>query len=98
MLDWKLPSHLKFERTIRVNGIFAVLNDCLYRSAMFAGYKYVASVDVDEFIVPRQHSDYREMMSFLDPAESTKGSFILRNMFFYLIHDDDPITLEPGFF
>lgn len=42
------------QHEIRTEGLFAALNDCLYRS-MYK-YEYVALVDLDEFIIPR-HND-----------------------------------------
>lgn len=42
------------QREIRTEGLFAALNDCLYRS-MYK-YDFVALLDLDEFIIPR-HND-----------------------------------------
>lgn len=52
MLPWKLD--MVSQREIRTEGLFAALNDCLYRS-MYK-YTHVALIDLDEFIMPR-HND-----------------------------------------
>lgn len=52
-----LPWHkleMVSQREIRTEGLFAALNDCLYRS-MYE-FDYVALLDLDEFIIPR-HED-----------------------------------------
>ncbi|XP_046621934.1 uncharacterized protein LOC124305940 [Neodiprion virginianus] len=100
ILPWDLPPYFIFEKNLRVDGIFAALNDCLYRSSFHKSYMYVASVDIDEFIVPRKHKDYLDMMQYLDPIGphlplNDQASFLFRNMFFYLMFDDDPVTLAP---
>ncbi|XP_012258986.2 uncharacterized protein LOC105687714 isoform X2 [Athalia rosae] len=100
VMNWDLPPYYVSERTLRVDGMFAALNDCLYRSSFHKKFKYVAIVDVDEFIVPRKHDNFESMMRYLDPVkpDGKKGkqaSFVFRNMFFYLMLDDDPVTLAP---
>lgn len=82
----------------RYNGIFAAMNDCLYRSTMVGGYKYVINTDLDEFIVPRKHLNFHDMMAFLDPPtkEVEYASFMLRNMFFYLMHEDSAVPQVPS--
>ncbi|XP_015603244.1 uncharacterized protein LOC107271581 [Cephus cinctus] len=96
VLQWRLPPYYIFEKTIRVDGLFASINDCLYRSSSYMRYKYVAQVDVDEFIVPKRHANYMEMMKYLDPPKGEESnraaSYVFRNAFFYLMHEDDPVT------
>ncbi|XP_043272808.1 uncharacterized protein [Venturia canescens] len=98
MIDWKLPDFYAFERNLRVDGIFAALNDCLYRSTFHAGYRYVAGVDVDEYIVPKEHDNFQQMMEHLNPRGNDEqiGAWIFRNVFFYLMHPDDTSTLAPN--
>lgn len=52
MLPWKL--NMASQKEIRTEGLFAALNDCLYRS-MYR-YSHVVLVDLDEYIIPR-HND-----------------------------------------
>ncbi|XP_023248024.1 beta-1,4-galactosyltransferase galt-1-like isoform X2 [Copidosoma floridanum] len=98
VVQWKLPGVYKFERNLRYNGIFAALNDCLYRN-MYT-FTYVVNVDLDEFIIPRKQENFRQMMDYLDPNSdlSSRAAFVFRNVFFYLMYDDDPdwpkLTLE----
>lgn len=98
MIEWKLPYFYVYERNLRVDGIFAALNDCLYRSTFHADVRYVAGVDVDEYIVPKKHDNYQGMMEYLNPPgnRNENGAWIFRNVFFYLMHQDDAITLAPG--
>ncbi|KAJ8680224.1 hypothetical protein QAD02_016011 [Eretmocerus hayati] len=97
VIQWQLPPIYKFERTLRYNGIFAAMNDCLYRSSFIGGYKYIVNVDLDEFIVPRRYSNYPQLMDHLDPIAkpSQDAVFIFRNMFFYLIYEDSEKPQEP---
>ncbi|XP_046488791.1 uncharacterized protein [Neodiprion pinetum] len=100
VLEWKLPSIYKFELTLRVYGQFAALNDCLYRSSFHKNYKYVLVSDIDEFIVPRMHKDFKELLNFLDPpnpsgVRNQYASFQFRNVFFYLMYGDDKTNYDP---
>lgn len=52
LLPWKL--NMVSQKEIRTEGLFAALNDCLYRS-MYR-YSHAALVDLDEYIIPR-HND-----------------------------------------
>ncbi|XP_023315301.1 uncharacterized protein LOC106648567 [Trichogramma pretiosum] len=96
VLPWKIPPKYKFEKDLRYNGIFAALNDCLYRSSMIEAYKYIVNVDLDEFIVPRKYENYQSMMKQLDPESDDRNAvFIFRNKFFYLMNKDNPFRITP---
>ena len=84
------------QKEIRTEGIFAALNDCLYRH-MFDS-RYLLMIDLDEFIIPRggQASTLLDMLaalyaSSIPPAVINRlGAFYFRNAFFYLSWPDDP--------
>ncbi|XP_015511370.1 uncharacterized protein [Neodiprion pinetum] len=75
---------------IRTEGLFAALNDCLYRS-MYQ-FEYVAFLDLDEYIIPRHNDTIPELIRWLGKRVSTKstGSYSFQNAFFYLQWGDDP--------
>lgn len=58
MLPWNL--RMRSQKEIRTEGLFAALNDCLYRT-MYR-YNYLALVDLDEFIVPRVNDTLQELL------------------------------------
>ncbi|KAJ8687800.1 hypothetical protein QAD02_023594 [Eretmocerus hayati] len=97
IIQWKLPPFYIFEQNLRYNGIFAALNDCLYRSTLVEGYEYIVNVDLDEFIVPRKHNNFHQLMTQLNPVSSHNENvvFVFRNMFFYLTHLDSPVPQIP---
>ncbi|XP_015116394.1 uncharacterized protein LOC107040705 [Diachasma alloeum] len=96
VLNWTLPSIYVYEQTLRHQGLFAALNDCLYRNTHHHRYKYVATFDVDEFLVPRRHDNIRELMNELDssPDQSEFAGFIFRNVYFYTMYEDDERARE----
>lgn len=58
-----LPWHhldMVSQREIRTEGLFAALNDCLYRS-MYK-YQYVALLDLDEYIIPKYNNTLLELI------------------------------------
>lgn len=58
VLEWNLD--LRSQKEIRTEGLLAALNDCLYRN-MYK-YKYLALVDLDEFIIPRKDYTLNKLM------------------------------------
>lgn len=55
--DWQLP--IVSQKEIRTEGIFASLNDCLYRT--MHRFSHTIFVDFDEYIIPTQHRTYVEL-------------------------------------
>lgn len=80
------------QREIRTEGLFAALNDCLYRS-MYK-YEYVALVDLDEFIIPRHNDTIVDLIRWMSSRINTKstGAYSFQNAFFYLQWADDPFV------
>ena len=61
------------------------LNDCMYRN-MYR-YKYVVSIDFDEFLAPKNHTNYHDMMTAIDKRmqlNSQFWSYSFRNVFHLL--------------
>lgn len=79
ILPWNL--RMRSQKEIRTEGLFAALNDCLYRT-MYR-YKYLALVDLDEFIVPRHNDTLIELIRFAERTEDIQGQF---NFYKYLFH------------
>lgn len=92
VLPWDLP--LRSQKDIRTEGIFAALNDCIFRTSH--RFRYTVVVDLDEFIVPRNHNNYSSLMAFLDKPPYRHGSFVFRNAFFYMYWSND--TKASDFF
>ncbi|XP_065352816.1 uncharacterized protein LOC135947800 [Cloeon dipterum] len=92
LLDWgNLP--MLSQREIRTEGLFAALNDCLYRN-MYR-HAYLAIIDLDEYIVPRRNDSLPALLSWLTrPGTRAAGSFSFQNAFFYLQWPDDEKLLQ----
>ncbi|KAL9925607.1 uncharacterized protein ACN2A1_014144 [Glossina fuscipes fuscipes] len=90
ILPWNL--RMRSQKEIRTEGLFAALNDCLYRS-MYR-YKYLALVDLDEFIVPRYNDTLIELINSLSYRFRNRnaGAYSFQNAFFYLQFADDPLV------
>lgn len=84
-LPWNLPVRSQLE--IRTEGIFAALNDCLYRTTYV--HNYTMMVDFDEFIIPRIEKTYLHMLARLRREQPTAAAFIFQNVFYYLYWDND---------
>ena len=91
---------MESQTEIRTEGLFAALNDCLYRS--MASVTYLMMIDMDELIIPHQHKTLTDMLKFLSTtsfnqagrtvAPSEVSSYSFQNAFFYLQWPDDPTT------
>lgn len=84
---WNLD--IKSQKEIRTEGLFASLNDCVYRCMHHFDYALV--LDLDEFAVPRKDDSLPAMISRLNKNSSprTIASFVLLNSFFYLYWEND---------
>ena len=50
LLPWRLD--MQSQKEIRTEGLFAALNDCLYRN--MGSVEYLVMIDLDELIIPYQ--------------------------------------------
>ena len=99
VLPWKLD--MESQKEIRTEGLFAALNDCLYRN--MNRFKYLMMIDMDEMIIPYQNTTLVEMLSDLGTrnliqagkavSPSQVSSYSFQNAFFYLQWPDDPTFL-----
>lgn len=95
VLPWKLD--MASQREIRTEGLFAALNDCLYRS-MYR-FSHVALIDLDEIVMPRHNDTIQQFMEWMGTRLNTKstGSYSFQNAFFYLQWPDDVSLSEDAF-
>lgn len=88
LMPWQLD--MMSQKEIRTEGLFAAINDCLYRN--MHRYRYLLMIDIDEFIIPHRNSTLVEMLQEfhkkVDPSKA--GSFSFMNSFFYLQWPNDP--------
>ncbi|XP_036321528.1 uncharacterized protein LOC118735714 isoform X2 [Rhagoletis pomonella] len=92
ILPWNL--RMRSQKEIRTEGLFAALNDCLYRT--MHRYRYLAMVDLDEFIVPRHNDTLNELINSLNHRFRYRnlGAYSFQNAFFYLQFPDDPLVTQ----
>ncbi|KAL1442631.1 hypothetical protein MTO96_030692 [Rhipicephalus appendiculatus] len=84
-LPWNLD--IKSQKEIRTEGLFAALNDCVYRSMNH--FDYVLVLDLDEFAVPRKDDSLPAMVTRLKRSAPRTMSYVLLNSFFYLYWEND---------
>jgi len=82
VLPWRLKIDSQTE--IRTEGLFAALNDCLYRN--MNDFRYLMLIDFDEFIVPHTNETLPQMLAHVDAQKivttgnlgrpSISGSFV----------------------
>ncbi|KAH0815356.1 hypothetical protein GEV33_007435 [Tenebrio molitor] len=58
LLPWQL--NMLSQKEIRTEGLFAALNDCLYRSMNL--YSHVLLIDLDEYIIPRNNETLPQLI------------------------------------
>ena len=86
MLPWTL--NMVSQKEIRTEGLFAALNDCLYRT--MNRFKYVLMIDIDELIVPYRHPNLSSMLKTMSKLNIHRtGGYSFRNAFFYSQWPDD---------
>nr|CAH7759572.1 unnamed protein product [Callosobruchus chinensis] len=87
LLPWRL--NMVSQKEIRTEGLFAALNDCMYRS-MYK-FTHVALIDLDEYIVPRYNYTLPQLVEHLDRRGNlhSAGALSFQNAFFYLQWSDD---------
>uniref|UniRef100_A0A0K8SU52 Glycosyltransferase family 92 protein n=1 Tax=Lygus hesperus TaxID=30085 RepID=A0A0K8SU52_LYGHE len=95
VLRWKLD--MVSQREIRTEGLFAALNDCLYRSMYDFGY--VALIDLDEIVMPKHNDTIQQFIEWMGTRLNTKstGSYSFQNAFFYLQWPDDLMLSDDVF-
>ncbi|KAL5278665.1 hypothetical protein ACFFRR_003350 [Megaselia abdita] len=96
ILDWNLS--MRSQKEIRTEGLFAALNDCLYRN-MYR-YKYLALVDLDEFIIPRHNNTLNDLLNRVNKNFDYRnaGAYSFQNSFFYLQFGDDALLTSDNNF
>lgn len=103
VLPWNL--NIDSQTEIRTEGLFAALNDCLYRN--MNEFRYLMLIDFDEFIMPHTNDTLPEMLSHIDdqkiivtgnigrygvrvpPQPKVTSAYSFQNAFFYLQFPDD---------
>lgn len=90
VLPWRLD--MDSQKEIRTEGLFAALNDCLYRN--MNSYQYLMLIDLDELIIPYKNSSLLSLISDLRSRTVVQAgkpltpdqvsSYSFQNAFFYL--------------
>jgi len=90
VLPWQLD--MTSQKEIRTEGLFAALNDCLYRN--MNKFKYLVMIDLDELIVPYKQDTLTGLIADLSSKTmvqagknlppSQVSSYSFQNAFFYL--------------
>ncbi|KAJ3625269.1 hypothetical protein MTP99_018827 [Tenebrio molitor] len=94
LLPWQL--NMLSQKEIRTEGLFAALNDCLYRSMNL--YSHVLLIDLDEYIIPRNNETLPQLIEYLNNRLNTRttGSYSFQNAFFYLQWGDDDSVYDSN--
>jgi len=99
LLPWNLD--MISQKEIRTEGLFAALNDCLYRN--MKSVKYLIMMDLDELIIPYQSATLTQMLANLrrrsivqagkNISPDQVSSYSFQNAFFYLQWPDSTSSL-----
>ncbi|CAG5128735.1 unnamed protein product [Candidula unifasciata] len=69
VLPWPLPTKQSW-----YYGQMSALNDCVYRNRNIS--RFVVVVDTDEFVMPKNHSNWMEMIAATSPQEYDVSTFV----------------------
>ena len=61
-MPWNLPSKIEIGY-VPNRGVLSSLNDCIYRN--MNDFRYIMTIDIDEFIIPHMHDQIPEMLEYL---------------------------------
>ncbi|CAN7981304.1 unnamed protein product [Ixodes pacificus] len=75
------------QKEIRTEGIFASLNDCVYRCQHH--FEHVLNLDLDEFVVPRGEDSLANLVAKIRVKNAGAKALVVRNTFFYLYWNND---------
>jgi len=82
-----------FEKDIRYEGIFAALNDCLYRATFVDGYQYVTVVDFDEILIPMQQFSLTDFIKEYNNVDIYM--YLFRCVLLYSTFENDNVDIDP---
>ncbi|CAN8014830.1 unnamed protein product, partial [Ixodes persulcatus] len=85
VLPWTLE--IRSQKEIRTEGIFASLNDCVYRCQHH--FEHVLNLDLDEFVVPRGEDSLADLVAKIRVKHAGAKALVVRNTFFYLYWNND---------
>ncbi|XP_018799415.1 PREDICTED: uncharacterized protein LOC108975396 isoform X1 [Bactrocera latifrons] len=89
VLQWNVPAELLTQ--VHFAGIMAQINDCVYRAMVVDNYRYAATVDLDEILIPLKHNSLSIFLRQCD--EGRTSAYVFRNVFFYNLDSNDSFSL-----
>ena len=94
VLPWRL--NIDSQTEIRTEGLFAALNDCLYRN--MNDFRYLMLIDFDEFIVPHTNDTLPQMLAHVDAQKIIVTGNIGRYVLFtlYISYSTTTIIFSTG--
>jgi hypothetical protein len=83
MVPWPLPPAISGDTEIWYHGQILAINDCLYRN--MPRFEYLAFNDIDEFIIPRKHSTWPQLIR--DLFSKDRCGYCFQSAFFDVPED-----------